>query len=268
MKSPSYNFYPNNWLASARIAAMLPEQEGAYIRLLCFQWNSEDQTLPDDDILLAAMSRLGPRWETMGAAVKACFHPHGPGKLRNERLWHEYQRIEKMRARQAAGGREAMRKRHASDSKDAPKLLAGDLVATCSREQRTGNREQREENRAGNTPPTPPRGKARENQRVAENTPLMDRIGAWFSRRPSTRWTLAEAAALRVADPVPEDVDLLEWFYGQRGKEGVWLRQNVVTLLNNWQGEVDKANAWKAKHEKSAHRGISEQIPIKRIVVE
>jgi len=38
MKSPSFQFYPRDWLGSQRVQMMTLEEEGVYIRLLCFCW--------------------------------------------------------------------------------------------------------------------------------------------------------------------------------------------------------------------------------------
>lgn len=111
MKCPSFPFYVNNWFGSERVSAMEPEQEGAYVRLLCYQWNSDQQSIPSDDQSLAKMSRLNGRWGTMGAAVRACFDAVAdlPGRLRNERLhrcWLEAQDYrEKQRAKGIASGK-------------------------------------------------------------------------------------------------------------------------------------------------------------------
>jgi uncharacterized protein YdaU (DUF1376 family) len=147
MKPCSFNAYPNNWLGSARVASMLPEQEGAYFRLLCYQWNSEDQTIPANDEDLANLSRLNSRWATLGSKVRACFDPlpDNPAALRNERLWHEFCRIAGLRNKQSAGGKQAMANRwHTNDS--SHKSLTKSLI-TGNREQRTENRER--DQRAG-----------------------------------------------------------------------------------------------------------------------
>jgi hypothetical protein len=127
---------------------MLPEQEGAYFRLLCYQWNSENQTIPDNDADLSMLSRLGGRWETLGSKVKACFDPvpDVPGVLRNERLWHEYNRILGLRSRQAEGGRKAMSNRW-TKTVVSDKSPITDLDSHL--QQGTENREQRTENGKG-----------------------------------------------------------------------------------------------------------------------
>lgn len=154
MKPPSFNAYPNNWLGSGRVSAMLPEQEGAYFRLLCYQWNSENQTIPSSDEDLAMLSRLNGRWATLGAKVRACFDPVDGGGLRNERLWHEYTRIMGLRERQAAGGKKAMGNRW-NKQQDSTKQEISHLEDTYNREQRTESRDTGTGNGTGNTIPPP-----------------------------------------------------------------------------------------------------------------
>ena len=67
------------------------------------------------------------------------------------------------------------------------------------------------------------------------------RIGSWFGRRPTTNWSAKELRALKdvlALDTAPEDIDALEAHY----KSGnPYLRRNPVTLLNNWNTEIDHA---------------------------
>jgi uncharacterized protein YdaU (DUF1376 family) len=86
---PYFPFYASDWVGSTKIALMSPEQEGAYIRLLCHAWADPDCGLPDDDNALAALSRVGqPRWREVSDRVRACFSPHPTvsGKIHNTRL--------------------------------------------------------------------------------------------------------------------------------------------------------------------------------------
>ncbi|MCE9616456.1 MAG: YdaU family protein [Lentisphaerae bacterium] len=104
MKPPSFPFYVNNWLASERVTMMEPEQVGAFILLLCYQWNSDSQSIPNDDATLARLSRLNARWETYGPAVKACFNVVDGNRLRNERLHHCWVEAHKFREQQRLKG--------------------------------------------------------------------------------------------------------------------------------------------------------------------
>lgn len=70
---------------------------------------------------------------------------------------------------------------------------------------------------------------------------LKDRIGSWFSRRASTIWSDKETKALKAVIALrtpPEDIDALEIRY-KSGNQ--YLRRDIITLLNNWNTEIDRA---------------------------
>jgi uncharacterized protein YdaU (DUF1376 family) len=105
MKPPAFQFYPNDWLSSSAVTLMTPEQEGAYIRLLCYDWASDG--IPDDDATLAALSRLGEGWFRGGSTmVRKCFdqHPEKPGFLTNARLQSEREKQQAWREKSREGG--------------------------------------------------------------------------------------------------------------------------------------------------------------------
>lgn len=86
-------------------------------------------------------------------------------------------------------------------------------------------------------------------------TPLALRIAALVRRRPTTAWsdrelrqfkTLFKAGCFNVL----ADLELLEQFYAfqhKRGDDGIH-RRDLLTLLNNWPGELDKAAGWRERH--------------------
>jgi hypothetical protein len=67
------------------------------------------------------------------------------------------------------------------------------------------------------------------------------RIGSWFGRRPTTNWSEKETKAIKAVIALrtpPEDIDALETRY----KSGnPYLRRDILTLLNNWNTEIDRA---------------------------
>lgn len=79
--------YFSRWLASKAVSGMLPEQEGAFFRLLCIAMGdgTQEPHLDDDDDALALQSRLGDRWGKLGAKVRKQFTKRD-GKLYNEVL--------------------------------------------------------------------------------------------------------------------------------------------------------------------------------------
>lgn len=64
-----------------------------------------------------------------------------------------------------------------------------------------------------------------------------------FGRRETTKWSAKEIKALHQIDFHVDDIELIQKYYdGETGSE--WRRRDIQTLLNNWQGEVDRAKLW------------------------
>ena len=69
------------------------------------------------------------------------------------------------------------------------------------------------------------------------------RIGAIVRRRPNTPWSIKEIKALKEVfdfNTPEEDILLVEARYKSDDK---YLRRELMTLLNNWNGEVDKVRS-------------------------
>lgn len=90
-------------------------------------------------------------------------------------------------------------------------------------------------------------GKGKGNGKEQEATPLQIRVGKLLGRRETTRWSEKEIAALNaIGEPAEEDLQLLEDFYNAIIEpEQDHRRTALLTLLNNWNGEVDKARFFK-----------------------
>ena len=72
---------------------------------------------------------------------------------------------------------------------------------------------------------------------------LRARIGSWFKRRPETSWSQKELKALKATFDLntPEsEILLLETRY-RSGNQ--FLRRDILTLLNNWNTEIDRAKS-------------------------
>lgn len=93
MKPPAFQFYPSDFIMGTM--AMTPEQVGAYIRLLCYQW--ENGPIPNDDALLARITGCG------GNAVAFVKHKFAllDGKLANARMEQVRQNQASYRQKQA-----------------------------------------------------------------------------------------------------------------------------------------------------------------------
>jgi hypothetical protein len=125
-----FPFHVQDWLGSGGVAQMLPEQEGAYIRLLALSWMPKGAppcTLPVDTQRLAQMSRLGARWRKLGPLVLEQFATvtiAGVPYYRNEKLWDVF--IEALgkhllaKAKGASGGHAKARNRGAEHPHEPP----------------------------------------------------------------------------------------------------------------------------------------------------
>jgi hypothetical protein len=82
--------------------------------------------------------------------------------------------------------------------------------------------------------------------KVNENTPTMIQIGSWFGRRPETLWTTSEASALKTIEPTDLEINGMEIYYtAEIPKDRIpGRRTDLITLLNNWSGELDRARAF------------------------
>lgn len=92
-KPPYFPFYVMDFLGSTAAATLSLRQIGAYLFLLCRQWDSPDGYLPLDDAVLGMFSRLGDTFPTEGRAIiEQCFEVRG-NKTWNARLrtaWVKY----------------------------------------------------------------------------------------------------------------------------------------------------------------------------------
>jgi hypothetical protein len=86
-------------------------------------------------------------------------------------------------------------------------------------------------------------------------TPLARRVAALVKRRPTTPWSEREERQYKKLFKAGcfnalADLELLEQFYTfqhKRGDDGIH-RRDLLTLLNNYGGELDKATLWRERH--------------------
>lgn len=89
----------------------------------------------------------------------------------------------------------------------------------------------------------------RKQTRVNANSKAMNRIGKMLGRRESNLWTVAEAVALKNVSPEAEEIELIGFYYGADiERESDYRRRDLLTLLNNWNGELDRARVFKANN--------------------
>lgn len=127
-KDPSMPWYVNDWLSSTAVGAMTLSEQGAFVRLLCHCWASQEAAIPDDDNALAALSMLHKAWaKGSGQVIRKCFekHPSKPGHLTNKKVFELWQERLVWKQKSAEGGQRSARTRRGNG---LPELKGGSRV--------------------------------------------------------------------------------------------------------------------------------------------
>lgn len=110
MKPPAFQFFPADWLSSQRVQMMTLEEEGAYIRLLCYCWSHG--SIPDDPAKIARL--LGKSVSTdVVTNVQRMFtvRCNDDSALTHERLELERERQKQRKLQTADAGRKSAQNR-------------------------------------------------------------------------------------------------------------------------------------------------------------
>jgi uncharacterized protein YdaU (DUF1376 family) len=99
--SPSFQFYPQDFLSDIHVQSMTMEERGAYITLLCHCWI--ENGIPTD-------SRVVEGWFKQGSIIARCFYEKD-GVYRNKRLDLERQKHAAWRKKSQEGGRHSAEKK-------------------------------------------------------------------------------------------------------------------------------------------------------------
>jgi len=150
MKKPhAMMWYPEAWKSSPKVSAMPAAARAGYFDLLCAVWLN-GASLPNDEAMLRACSRLTPsEWKRHRMSILAMFTVEN-GEIKNERLTREYNKtIEKIEKRKAAADARWGNKQKQSTSN--ANALQMESNADASRT-RTRTRCVEESNDSSNTP--------------------------------------------------------------------------------------------------------------------
>lgn len=110
MKRPSFQFYPKDLLSDRNVAIMSNAQLGGYLKLLCYMWQDENCTLPNDEELLQKLSGLN---SDELRVVQGCFNLVEPNnnQITHKRLQEERMKQDEWRAKSRKGGLESAKSR-------------------------------------------------------------------------------------------------------------------------------------------------------------
>lgn len=106
VKSPAFQFYVTDYLGSQRVQMLTLEEEGAYIRLLCFCW--QHGSIPSNPKEMARLIGKGAS-TTLATTLQPMFvkHPNQKGRLVHERLEEERAKQTAWREKSIAGGKKS-----------------------------------------------------------------------------------------------------------------------------------------------------------------
>lgn len=82
----------------------------------------------------------------------------------------------------------------------------------------------------------------KDNIREKENI-LKEKVSLLFNRRPTTPWSDKETKQLREVSKRPEAIQELAAIEALYGSGYIYRRRDIMTLLNNWTVELDRAQA-------------------------
>ena len=106
IKRPAFQFYPADYLGSQRVALMTLEEEGAYLRLLCYCW--QHGSIPSNPEQIARLIGKGAT-TTLATTVATMFQPHpeNSSMLVHERLQQEILKQNEWARKSAEGGKKS-----------------------------------------------------------------------------------------------------------------------------------------------------------------
>ena len=224
---------------------MSAEEVGGYIRLLCHQWTKG--SIPNDPERVARMAGL------MGSPcvgyVLAKFRLCDGHTLKNERLEKVRAEHQAFKARQSTAGANGAAKRWGKCPDDGDPngvAIATPMAAPWPEHSQTiaGPMATRwPEDSSPSPSPTPKEDTKKEKALSPDLEAFRLRVGAMIRRRPATHWSTKEIKALKEIfdfNTPEEDLVALEARYQSDDK---YLRRELMTLLNNWNGEIDKSRS-------------------------
>lgn len=240
-KAPAFLFYADDFLAGT--ADMSAEEVGGYIRLLCHQWTKG--SIPNDPERVARMAGLigSPCVGYVLAKFRLC-DGHTLKNARLEKVREEHQAF---KARQSTAGANGAAKRWGKcpDNGDPNGVaIATPMAAPWPEHSQTIAGPMATRWPEDSSPsPSPKEDTKKEKALNPDLEAFRLRVGAMIRRRPTTQWSAKEIKALKEIfdfNTPEEDLIALEARYQSDDK---YLRRELMTLLNNWNGEIDKSRS-------------------------
>jgi uncharacterized protein YdaU (DUF1376 family) len=228
-KAPAFQLYTDDFLAGT--LDMSQAEVGQLIRLLCHQWNRGSIPVETEK-----QQRLAGGCVSVDVLAK--FDECEDGLLRNIRLESVRTEKGKFLQSQSVKGKLSAEKRRL-DALERQKQVNQNPTAV----QPVLQPDDQPEFNSPSPSPSPKEDTKKEKPLSPELEAFRLRVGALINRRPSTQWSTKEIKALKEIfdfNTPEEDLVALEARYQSDDK---YLRRELMTLLNNWNGEIDKSRS-------------------------
>lgn len=228
-KAPAFQLYTDDFLAGT--LDMSQAEVGQLIRLLCHQWNRGSIPVETEK-----QERLAGGCVSVDVLAK--FDECEDGLLRNIRLESVRTEKGKFLQSQSVKGKLSAEKRRL-DALERQKQVNQNPTAV----QPVLQPDHQPEFNSPSPSPTPKEDTKKEKALSPELEAFRLRVGAMIRRRPTTQWSTKEIKALKEIfdfNTPEEDLVALEARYQSDDK---YLRRELMTLLNNWNGEIDKSRS-------------------------
>jgi uncharacterized protein YdaU (DUF1376 family) len=232
-KAPAFQLYTDDFLAGT--LDMSQAEVGQLIRLLCHQWNRGSIPVETEK-----QQRLAGGCVSVDVLAK--FQECEDGLLRNIRL--ESVRTEKgkfLQSQSVKGKLSAEKRRLEALERQSQSNQNSTAVEPVL--QPDDQPHHQPEFNSPSPSPSPKEDTKKEKALSPELEAFRLRVGAMVRRRPTTPWSTKEIKALKEVfefNTPEEDILLVEARYKSDDK---YLRRELMTLLNNWNGEVDKVRS-------------------------
>jgi uncharacterized protein YdaU (DUF1376 family) len=228
-KAPAFQLYTDDFLAGT--LDMSQAEVGQLIRLLCHQWNRGSIPVETEK-----QQRLAGGCVSVDVLAK--FDECEDGLLRNIRLESVRTEKGKFLQSQSVKGKLSAEKRRL-DALERQKQVNQNPTAV----EPVLQPDDQPEFNSPSPSPSPKEDTKKEKALSPELEAFRLRVGAMVRRRPTTQWSTKEIKALKEIfdfNTPEEDLVALEARYQSNDP---YLRRELMTLLNNWNGEVDKVRS-------------------------
>jgi len=228
MKPPAFQFYADDFIGGT--VDLTTEQVGAYIRLLCYQWNKG--AIPDN---AEAINRVA------GCVVHNDVITKFPN-LRNERLERERSKQEEYRRKQSENGKRGMKSRWNEESG-----YNGAITTLQPKHNSPSPSPIVEREREASLPEIPPMSR-KDYDSLCQMRGIPTECADWFWNTHDARnWTDATGQIIRKVEPV-----LLNAFKNWRAKasqaqSGSKPSQSVYSITKVIEAKKEQADGLKAR---------------------